>query len=67
MLGVSQKNALGLDISDLSLKATQLRRQGKETVFTSFNKTTIPAGIIEDGEIIKNEELVSLIKKTILE
>jgi len=53
---LSPKNALtlpafGLDISDLSLKLASLKRRGEQLRLESFGRASIPAGVLEKGEI----------------
>ena len=54
--------SFGLDISDLSLKIIKLKKKRGTLSLASFGETTIPAGIIEGGEI-KNEEVFARIIK----
>ncbi|MFH1129387.1 MAG: type IV pilus assembly protein PilM [Patescibacteria group bacterium] len=65
----SYKNlqAFGLDISDSSIKIAQLKKSGNGFKLISHNRVSIPSGIIKEGEIEKDQELVDLIKKTIKE
>ncbi len=57
--------AFGLDISDLCLRIAKLQKKRDGFVLSSYNKTPIPAGIIKDGEIKKEKELVEIIKKAV--
>lgn len=59
--------AFGFDISDLSLKVVKLKKGGKVKSFNSlklasFGETEIAPGVIIDGEIKKEDELVKTIK-----
>src|SRR3989344_2128870 len=54
--------AFGLDISDLSLKIAQLKKEKKSLVLASFGEESIPPGVIKNGEI-KNEKLLAEIIK----
>ncbi len=55
-----EKEAFGLDISDLSLKIIKLRKKGKSFSVASFAQVSIEPGIIEKG-VIKNEEALAKI------
>ena len=57
-----KQEAFGLDISDLSLKIVKLKKRGKFFDLDSFGETGIKPGIIKQGEIKKEEELVKIIK-----
>jgi type IV pilus assembly protein PilM len=61
-------NIFGLDISDLSIKAVQLRKKKDFLDVFSFGEISLPAGIIKEGEIrddkILSEKIKELIKKT---
>ena len=56
--------AFGLDISDASIKIAQLKRKGKNYRLTSYNRINVPEGIIREGEILRDRELVDLVKKS---
>ena len=53
-----KKRAIGIDISDLSVKAIGLEKKGNEIRILFSHKEEIPKDAIEKGEI-KNEKLVS--------
>lgn len=53
--------SFGLDLSDLSLKALWLEREGKEEIVTSFGSVPLALGSVVDGEIIKEEVVVQAI------
>ncbi|MFH0740001.1 MAG: type IV pilus assembly protein PilM, partial [bacterium] len=53
----TKKRAIGIDISDFSIKAIGLEKRGKEIKIFCFEKVEIPKGAIEKGEI-KDEKLV---------
>ena len=57
-----KQEAFGLDISDLSLKLIKLKRKGKFFDLASFNEADIKPGIIKQGEIKKENDLVKIIK-----
>ncbi len=59
------KNIFGLDVSDRTLRLAQLKRNGKKLIISSYNEISIPAGIIECGEIKKENNLIELIDKLI--
>ena len=60
-------SAFGMDISDFSIKVAQLERKRKTFELRSFNRVAIPEGIIEEGVIKKEKELIKIIKKSITE
>jgi len=55
----------GLDLSDLSLKVFQFEKEGKIEKIRSYGAMDIPAGFIEDGNIIKKDELAAVIKAAV--
>lgn len=55
----------GLDISDSSLKIIKLKIKRKGFKLASFGEQIIKPGIIEKGEIIKEDNLVEVIKEGI--
>jgi len=65
MFDFSQKPAFGLDLSDLSFKAVQLKKKNGGLTLVNFVKQEIPQGLVKGGEIKKEKELVDLFKKTL--
>lgn len=59
--------AFGLDISDLSLKIAELKKDKGKFTLSSFGKTKIPHGLVEKGEIKDGKELAEVIKKAVKE
>ena len=59
--------AVGLDVSDFSIKLAKLKKKGAGGVLESHNRISMPGGVIEEGKIKKEKELSELIKKTISE
>ena len=55
----------GLDLSDLSIKIARLKKRGSVFYLTSFGRQEIKEGLIENGEIKKEEELIKVIKEAI--
>lgn len=55
--------AFGLDISDLSVKAVQLKKKRGGFSLSSFGEFQVPAGVIERGQIKKEKELADILKK----
>ncbi len=55
-------DAFGLDISDLSVKAAQLKKSKGGFFLSSFGEFPIASGIIERGQIKKEEELAEILK-----
>ena len=54
--------AIGLDISDRSLKYVGLRRFGKNIRLAAFGRKDIPPGMIEAGQIKKQNEFAEFLK-----
>ena len=52
-----KKRAIGIDVSDLSIKLALIERRGGEVKIVSLQRQSMPKGAIEKGEI-KNEQLV---------
>ncbi|MDD4982750.1 MAG: type IV pilus assembly protein PilM [Candidatus Portnoybacteria bacterium] len=63
----SSIHGFGIDLSDLSIKIIDLKKKGGNFELASFGRQEIPAGLIENGEIKKEEELIALIKKSVKE
>ena len=62
-----QLETFALDISDLSLKIVKLKKRKKGLELVSFGEKEIKPGIIKEGKIINQEELIKLIKESIKE
>lgn len=54
----NKKNTIGLDISDLNLKAVQLNKFGKKIKIQGLGRIDLPKGIIERGSI-KDPQVVA--------
>ena len=62
LFGNSQKG-FGLNFSDYSIEAVALEDKGGEKYnLVAWSRETLPPGIIENGEIIKEDELILQIK-----
>jgi len=63
----SQKSTypIGLDISDLSLKLVQLNKIRDKITIQAMGKISLAPGIIENGEIKNQEEVIKAIQKLI--
>jgi len=57
----------GIDLSDLSIKIVNLKKKGDDFELASFGRQEITAGLIENGEIKKESELIEIIKKSVKE
>ncbi|MFZ1654259.1 MAG: type IV pilus assembly protein PilM [Candidatus Moraniibacteriota bacterium] len=53
----------GLDLSDLSVKAIWLEREGDEDVVSSFGSVPIALGSIVDGDIVKEDVVAQAIQQ----
>lgn len=51
-----------MEISDFSLKALYLKKKGEKYSIVGLNRIKLPDGLIKDGKIIREEEVVSLMK-----
>jgi len=56
---------IGLDISDLSIKLVQLNNIRDKIKIQAIGRINLPKGIIESGEIKRQDELIKAIKKLI--
>ena len=61
----SKSEVFGLDISDLSLKLIKLKKEKNLLTLSSFGEEKIKPGIIKQGEIKGEEELVKIIEEAI--
>ena len=59
-------NAFGIDLSDRSIKVAQIKKKDNKLRLYAYGRENIPKGLIEDGEIKKREEVIRLIKKSVL-
>ena len=59
----SSNSPIGLDISDLSIKLVQLKKSGNNIKIQALGKIDLPPGILTNGEIINQKELVKYIRK----
>jgi type IV pilus assembly protein PilM len=48
----------GLDLSDLSIKAMWLEREGEQEMVSSFGSVPLPLGSIVDGDIVKEDVVI---------
>lgn len=58
-------SSFGIDLSDLSIKIVNLKKKGGSFELTSFGRQEINEGLIANGEIKKEEELIKIIKEAI--
>jgi len=65
LLTRNQTYPIGLDISNLSIKLAQLNRGKDKIKIQALSKSSLPKGIIENGEIKNQAELIKAIKKSI--
>jgi len=54
---------IGLDISDLSIKLIQFKKNGEKTKVQAIGKISLPQGVLENGEIRDRETLTRSLKK----
>ncbi len=55
--------AFGIDLSDLSVKIAQLKKTGDRISLVSWNTLPIPEGLIEQGDIKKEDQLAKIIRE----
>lgn len=60
-------SAFGLDISDFSIKLVQLEKKRKNYALRTCSRQSIPEGVIKEGEIKREKELIEILKRTISE
>ena len=58
-------DAFGLDISDLSIKITRLKRSRKGLVLSSFGEVILASGVVKAGEVKKPDQLVTAIQNAV--
>lgn len=63
----SKIHGFGIDLSDLSIKIVDLKKNNGNLKLAGFCRQEIPVGLIENGEIKKEEELIQVIKKAVQE
>ncbi|MBC8294429.1 MAG: type IV pilus assembly protein PilM [Pelagibacterales bacterium] len=63
MFKFSKKLAFGLDLSDVSLKIVQFKRDDGKLFMSSFVKCDLPDGLVKEGVVKKEDKLVSIFKK----
>ena len=63
MFILSPTKTLGLDISDLSIKAVQIKKKDGQNTIQAMNSIAVPEGMIEEGVIKNEKKIVSLLKK----
>lgn len=63
----NSNSPLGLDLSDLSLKLVQLDQRRNKIKIQALSKLNLPPGLIVNGEIKNQPELIKAIKKIIAE
>jgi type IV pilus assembly protein PilM len=61
----SPKTILGLDLSDLSIKAVQIAKRGEKKYIRAMSSIEVPAGYINEGEIKNGEQLAEAIRQLI--
>lgn len=61
----SKIRGFGIDLSDLSIKIIDLKKHNGGFKLASFGREEIPVGLIEGGEIKKEEELIGIIRKAV--
>ncbi len=58
-------NSFGIDLSDLSIKIAQFKKYQGGFCLTSFGRSEIKNGLIENGEIKNEPELIQTIKEAV--
>ena len=57
--------AFGLDISDRGLKIIELKKKRQGLVLENFGEAFIKQGVIKNGEIKKQNDLINALKKVV--
>src|SRR3989338_8063181 len=55
--------SVGIDLSDQSIKFVELEQKGQELRIKHFGEKIFPIGLIQNGEILNRQDLITLIKK----
>lgn len=58
-------NTFGLDISDLTLKIVKLKKQRSKLMLGAINESSLPLGVIQQGEIKNKKKLAQAIKQLV--
>ena len=58
-----KNKAFGLDISDLSVKAVDVKSSKKGFLLSSFGKIGLPSGVVKNGQILNKKFLAKKIKE----
>lgn len=61
------KTLLGIDLHDHLVQFVELKTRGKKVFLETYNRLTIPEGLIEGGEVKKEPELKELLQKLLAE
>ena len=56
------KNAFGLDISDASIEALEIRKRLGKFTISAYSRIELKSGIVENGKILDKEKLVAAIR-----
>ena len=67
MLNLSKDKAIGIDLSESSVKVIQLAKKGKDVSLLSVNQKNIPFGLMQEGDIHDCSALAGEIKTAIKE
>lgn len=61
------KTLLGIDLHDHLVQFVELKKWGKKVSLETYNRLTVPEGLIEGGEVKKEPELKELLQKLLAE
>ncbi len=61
-LNFFQRPAVGLDIADRSIEAAELVRRGRKLVVVALGRQSLPAGVVERGEIKDEAKLAGALR-----
>jgi len=61
-LDVTRQPIVGIDVSDHSIEVMQLNKQGK---IVSYGRAILESGIVENGNILKQKELIDILNDTL--
>ncbi len=66
-MGLFTTPVLGIDISDHSIEALLVMRRGMDGIVSSYGRVTLPAGLVQGGEIVDTAGLGREVRKLLKE
>ncbi len=59
------KNAFGLDISDTSIEAAEIKKKMGKLTITSFGRVELPSGVVANGKVLDKSKLANLVTEAV--